>query len=803
MSQYTTFDAIQGHHTTNLKMRSSESDLASEDGDFVPSRQGKLGRRESILGIRNIFGRSNKKEADAASLSKASRSSSIRASIAEISPWSHGQPNRSETVLPSTASSPDDLMQERPDPSQRAPTPIGATRRKPGSAAAAWTMPPLSKAYLRAIKHGVLPAPTLSADAILRSHEKKNSPVTAETVALADQLAADVQVSDMDKLKRKLRGDALATHNLQWTSKIYVLLPAGCLLQYPGEGHHDRLPEKVLRLGHSSAAFASDLIPGRHWVLQVSSSTDNDGSPQTESRSLFSKLQFRIPDRRTTANLLMVFEGAEDMKEWIATLRTEIEKMGSSKELADIAATAEKDLDVDSASQGYALGHPISLKKSSSFLNHRNAPLMEEDEEEAAPRPSNASIAATDCDGGMQDSSLDDVSVTNSIISHDGRQLDSLRESSHRFSYLSSGQRTVMTSTNSSPAASPVMERFPRLSDADSDAAPSRRTSWQAISPLSDDGRHDTIPEGCPATFVSAPPPNRGDALHHASGGSSASGRRASSGKTAPSEPDASPSPSGLKGGLSLFPRPSIRRQLGAIRVSRPLSTVEDQPSPKENIDMPERPITSHHAGSQPPTPPEDVPDLPSEFLMPGAHASGFDSSMTRSLGRRTGLATGLKHAQSVVPSNGPRGRRLSSFSSLRKQAGTSDSPHREGEGSRPSLSIRVCPNYASQTHLRRSSVEASETSHLHAALSRAAKRASIASFCSDKPSSGEMRMSLEIPPMPAPPPSKALPPIPQRPSTSGRGKLSRKNSMPHVVEGPPPAPPPTCALPPIPIPRK
>jgi hypothetical protein len=37
---------------------------------------------------------------------------------------------------------------------------------------------------------------------------------------------------------------------------------------FRGEGKHDRLPERMLLLGPQSVAFASDAIPGKHWVVE-------------------------------------------------------------------------------------------------------------------------------------------------------------------------------------------------------------------------------------------------------------------------------------------------------------------------------------------------------------------------------------------------------------------------------------------------------------------------------------------------------------------------------------------------------
>ncbi|KAK5998493.1 hypothetical protein PT974_00872 [Cladobotryum mycophilum] len=778
MSHNTTLEALQGQPTSPRRMRPSELEIYAEDGDqvSVPLRQGKLSRRESRLGFRSLFGRSSKttKEGDGTPTPKTSRSSSIRASIAEISNWPYGQQARSEITLP-TASQPWESPQEASEPNQRSSASNSAGRRKPG-AVSTWAMPPLFKAYPQAVRHGILPAPTISADTILRLSEKKN--INADTAAPAE-FGGDIQPSDIERLKRKLRGDSLVASSLQWTTKTYVLVTSGYLLQYSGEGNYDRPPEKVLRLGHSSAAFASDLIPGRHWVLQVSSATDGEGILPTESRSLFSKLQFRIPDKRTTSNLLMVFESAEDMKEWITVLRSEIEKLGGKKPLSETGTPMEDD-EADLVLREQPSQRTIIVKDSGRFPQNRRVTSWEEDQEEE-PRVSNCSTTVTDYDAGAQDASLDDVSTTNSIISHDGRQLDSLRDNSNRLSYLSSGQRTVMTSTNSSPAGSPVLERFPRQTDGqafykDGDSLPNRNMSLQAISPLAEEDCHETTSESRLATSA-CPSPARGD--------------RASYAKV-PSPESESLSPPALKEGLSLFPRPSLRKQLATIRTGRPLSTVQDQPSPREH--MPERPITSHHAGSNRPSTPPDLPPLPRSRIMSVSHMPNRDITMAQNSGRRSSLMPAHMPANPAAQSSF-RPRRLSSLGALRKHAEMLPATQMEETPARQPATHQVYTTsprpvlpWSDITRRRRSSMDPTEANRtMTIGLSRAAKRASIGSTYSDRSSSGDVYGStiMEIPPMLAPPPSKALPPIPQRPSTAGRPKLARKNSMPQLTEGP------------------
>lgn len=137
---------------------------------------------------------------------------------------------------------------------------------------------------------------------------------------------------------RSRRGRILArTHgstksvDLDWTTKLFVLIE-GSLLQYAGDGAHDRTPEKALQLTASSVAFASDVIPGRPWVLQVYQCAGPDGNllPLPERRGSFlSKMSFNKGTSRSPAtSLLLVFDGAEEMDTWMGSIRAEAIRLG-------------------------------------------------------------------------------------------------------------------------------------------------------------------------------------------------------------------------------------------------------------------------------------------------------------------------------------------------------------------------------------------------------------------------------------------------------------------------------------------
>ena len=307
-----------------------------------------------------------------------------------------------------------------PPPKSREKAASGRSRR---GSLATWDPPPLFQSYPQAIRHAQLPTCTTSVDTLLRVQESRHGFNTRE-LAKSDSTSTEDTGSVGEKLERPRRRRHRRTTSgssmkLDWASKIYVLLASGHLLQYAAEGSSDRLPEKMLLLSKDSAAFASDIIPGRHWVLRVCSAMEVDGSPAGDSRSLRSRLPFRGSERRDASTFLMVFECAEDMESWITTLRREIEHLGGKKSLSETGTPKPE----------YAVAEQQTV---------------------AARDPERFSRVTSD-----------DVSTTNSVYSRDSRQLSSLRDSDHRYSCISSGQRTMFTSdTGSSPPCSPARDSF-------------------------------------------------------------------------------------------------------------------------------------------------------------------------------------------------------------------------------------------------------------------------------------------------------------------------------------------------------
>jgi hypothetical protein len=362
-------------------------------------------------------------------------------------------------------------MNMRSKPAQQSkppvkPSPKSSTKsspKPPRRTSAAWDPPPLFQAYPQAIKHATLSASTLSADSILRiSNHKRNNSLRDDIAQTRDpQNHAAVRKTEKarSKHRRQISG---SISKADWTQKIFVLVTSGYLLQYAGDGSFDRLPEKMMQLGKDSVAFASDVIPGKHWVLQISQAMDADGTPASDSRSLLSRLAFRGADyRRTATSLLLVLNSAEEMDSWIAVVRREIEALGGKKHVSETGKPKPDDIEMT-----------LKAQPSNRYLVTRNP-----DQFSNPPSPQTPSFGPPPWSRDIQlQQKLEDAastlarpqssirpstgrrSIANSVTSHDERQLDNLRDSTNRLSYMSSGQRTLITSQGSSLESSPTRE---------------------------------------------------------------------------------------------------------------------------------------------------------------------------------------------------------------------------------------------------------------------------------------------------------------------------------------------------------
>jgi hypothetical protein len=476
-----TFQTLQSTPTSSHRARPPPVKTWTEDGDEtrLPLKAGKLQRTGSKGGLRAMFTRNKiEKDAMAAVLEEPlpdRRPSEVKSiagrslyrndsakNVVELTPITPAKPTAKPSRMNLRSRS---VKESKQLPKPTKSNPKSVTPRSP----AAWDPPPLFQAYPQAIKHAQLSASILSADSIIRvSNHRRNNSLRDGMIqdqsnsAGQDQATTKKAVKAKNKHRRELSGSILKA---EWTQKIFVLVTSGYLLQYSGEGPFDRLPEKMLQLGKDSVAFASDVIPGKHWVLQISQSMDADGIPTADSRSLLSRLTFRGAEyRRTATSFLLVLNSAEEMDSWISVVRREIESLGGKKHLPETGKDKPDD-------------RVVELKAQPS---HRNLAQMNLDE---FPNPSSPVSPMSPSFGpppwkveydtqprvGDSATAVLQPSISNQVVdhhqftsnitmSHDPRQGENLRENANRLSYMSSGQRTLVTSPGSSAASSPTRE---------------------------------------------------------------------------------------------------------------------------------------------------------------------------------------------------------------------------------------------------------------------------------------------------------------------------------------------------------
>ncbi|KAL9613469.1 MAG: hypothetical protein Q9167_002015 [Letrouitia subvulpina] len=336
---------------------------------------------------------------------------------------------------------------------QKAPKPTSRSksfRRDPvASTLIPWDPPPLFQAYPQAIKHATLSAPPTSADDIIRLLSDKKQKRRWDHEEGASSITPN---SNGTKANDDVGG--LCWGN--WSRKIYVFVTSGYFLQYSAEGSFDRLPEKIMPIGKDSVAFASDAIPGKHWVLQISHASDEDGTPRIEShRSFFKMLGFRSDTKRCSAsNMLLVLDNPEELESWLVVVRKEIESFGGRKyQLEDGDRGIEAHVELhqrpsvrqlvkrDPNQFSTALKNPVPDVRLGDALFDLNF-----------SNPVRKQSTATE-------ESIQSPSLSNATTSTDQNMLDRLRDSP-RMSYISASAKTLSTFGENSPAPSPAKAEF-------------------------------------------------------------------------------------------------------------------------------------------------------------------------------------------------------------------------------------------------------------------------------------------------------------------------------------------------------
>ncbi|KAF1940001.1 hypothetical protein EJ02DRAFT_240900 [Clathrospora elynae] len=345
-----------------------------------------------------------------------------------------------------------------------------------------WDPPPLFQAFPQSLKHATVQACVFTPEALMRTQsQRRQAELMRERMDTARDLPTITETggAETKKLgkthKRLMSNSVLIPPTPELVNKIYILVTAGFVLQYAGDGPFDRLPEKVLKLGRESAAFACDLISGKHWVLQISSHAHDDGTFETGPKnSLLSRLRSQNATlRKTATSFLLVLESAEEMDAWMSIVRKEIDNLGGVREMDDYERASSS---IDESWEKKSLettSHRYRVTRDQNVVNNvvsmdSARPKIVTSDWETSQSEQTASSADSSVQFGRWGNSRPSAemsSVASTPVSQHQIQLDQLRGRSS-FSFVStatsaSGAGTRNTSRESSPAPqSPLKEAF-------------------------------------------------------------------------------------------------------------------------------------------------------------------------------------------------------------------------------------------------------------------------------------------------------------------------------------------------------
>ncbi len=192
-----------------------------------------------------------------------------------------------------------------------------------------WDPPPLFHAYSQAKIHAVLDVPSTPTDAIFRVGPVRMNSFSSEAPSPSSLENSAMSNSTEDVTSSHKRNMSSLSTGCSATQKLFILTCAGLVLQYSTDGLNDRAPEKIIELGSESVAFASDSIPGKHWVLRISHDGNLDQTSSESSKIAWSKWSFRNSEnRKLVKDLLLIFDNAQSLGTWLTAVRREIEHLG-------------------------------------------------------------------------------------------------------------------------------------------------------------------------------------------------------------------------------------------------------------------------------------------------------------------------------------------------------------------------------------------------------------------------------------------------------------------------------------------
>lgn len=343
--------------------------------------------------------------------------------------------------------------------------------------------PPLFQVWPQAIRHALFEVATMAPDMALQKSKNRKLGATLlvpnadiQSLQMPGSRASIDSRMTTKTTARYLANGSISHPNLP--TKLIVLVTSGYLLQYSATGDQQRYPEKILQLQKESAAYASDLIPGKHHVLQVVQlvqSVNDGGVVVAPTSGLFSKFGLRSQvARRTTSNLLLVMPGAEDMDEWMTAIRKEIERQGGKRARSGSSSSRAR----EDEARKFDLRKTPSLSHRYQVTRHASIANVSPVDAQAELKATSPGIAeekscnkATDKSTERQQKSpfdetasprsragSDTPSISSSTAASEGqKQLDKLRDST-RSSHASTMATTVasMTSRTNSITSTPT-----------------------------------------------------------------------------------------------------------------------------------------------------------------------------------------------------------------------------------------------------------------------------------------------------------------------------------------------------------
>lgn len=384
-----------------------------------------------------------------------------------------------------------------------------------------WEPPPLFQAYPQSTKHGALEASTMTAEAVLqKSRSRKNGGLhSPNTEAFPRESAEGNGSADTRRNARSTMWHASngSAAHVELPKKIFILITSGYLLQYADSGPSNRLPERVLELGKDSAAYVCDLVPGKHYVLQVSQAVDQQGVTIANPASIFSRLGFGARSaaaKRMTDNFLLVMPNAAEMNSWMVAIREEIQTLGGKQARPDTANRPKTRSPMDSFGELKKVpsrSHRYQAKRDPSkvsLISKPSAEVLNNISQQSRTKDDDESSETGTIEGIEQEAEQlaeearlsplkahfepDAQSVSSSIAnSEQQRRLGSLR-SSQRNSHATSAT-TVATSRSNSLSGSPQSAQSLKGSDTSKDSLQTR-LSYRTLSSYAVGRRRSAMP---------------------------------------------------------------------------------------------------------------------------------------------------------------------------------------------------------------------------------------------------------------------------------------------------------------------